>query len=618
MPLSPYRPSSFTLSGSTLRPGLLHSKSGVLGEKFYQYSELQGPGAIRLVKILPAKMSTIKCEIYHFSLDNPPPYIAISYAWGDAAQTDKIDLDGIKIPVAVSLYSALEALRGKKEDVLVWVDGLCIDQQNRDERTEQVKLMTNIYTKAESVAIWLGPEADESDLAVELIQEVAANADSAEHISSLISSHDTKPALAAVVALFERNYWRRLWVVQEVYNAQSVIVHCGSTKRPWVDYTKAAEVFVDHRAELDRDFHRRSSYGISRNQFTYSQVLAYQGPRSLPDLGSLAKLGRESFLEAMCACRRKLSTDPRDKVFGILGVLPPEIRAEFPVDYNQSVREVYINAVDYLLHTTDRLDVICESIHFPLHTSSANLPTWVPDWSHSPQTASLGRMCDFSAAGETEAKYRLLDGRRKLEISAIHLDTISFHGIAVGTLCTLADYLMAFLHWRALLHDSGFETKSSYPDVEEAFCRTLCLDQVPLEWDKPQDLLTVCYHVFASLIRERLPSLPLSHLLKRYAAKPVAIEDRRQFLQENFGGRMMGRCLCFTEGGYIGMGSGFMTPGDLIVVPLGCSTPILLRPEGGHGEFGFVGDVYIHGYMHGEAYDQYKEGTRDMWKYVIH
>lgn len=620
MPLSPYRPSSLNLSGSTLRPTFSQSKSGVLGDKFYQYKELQDPMEIRLVRILPARMSTIKCEIEHVSLEAPPPYIAISYAWGDAAQTGRIDLDGISIPIAISLYSALEALREKKDPVRVWVDALCIDQQHGDERTLQVKLMTNIYTKAKSVAIWLGPEADDSDLAVAFIRQVAANADSPEYVSSLISSINTKPALAAVVALFERSYWRRLWVVQEVYNARVVMVYCGSTKSPWIEYKKASEVFVRHRAEIDREFHGRSSYGTSSNQFTYSQVLVYQGPSSLPDLGSLATLGKESFLEAMCVCRRKLSTDPRDKVFGILGVLPLEIRAEFPVDYNQSLKDVYINAVDYLLHTTDRLDVICESIHFPLHTNAANLPTWVPDWSHIPETASLGRMCEFSAAGTTDAEYKLIDGRLKLQVSAIHLDTISYHGIAVGTLCTLADYLMAFLHWRALLRDSHIEPGVGYPDIEEAFCRTLCLDQVPLKWNNPQDWLSVCYHVFSSLIRDRLPSLPLNNQLKRFAAKNVDIklEDRRQFLQEHFGGRMMGRCFCFTKEGCIGMGTGFMTPGDLVVVPLGCSTPILLRPEGGRGEYRFVGDVYIHGYMNGEAVDQWKEGKKLLRKYIIH
>ena len=95
-------------------------------------------------------------------------------------------------------------------------------------------------------------------------------------------------------------------------------------------------------------------------------------------------------------------------------------------------------------------------------------------------------------------------------------------------------------------------------------------------------------------------------------------EASRQFLQKHFGDMMMGRCFCMTEGKLIGMGSSFMLPGDIVVVPLGCSTPVLLRLEGPRGEYRFVGDVYIHGYMRGKAVDQWKYGNREVRKYVLH
>jgi hypothetical protein len=66
------------------------------------------------------------------------------------------------------------------------------------------------------------------------------------------------------------------------------------------------------------------------------------------------------------------------------------------------------------------------------------------------------------------------------------------------------------------------------------------------------------------------------------------------------------------------MGSGFMALGDVVVVPLGCATPIILRPEGPRGEYRYVGDVYIHGYMDGKAVEQWEHGQRKMHKYVLH
>lgn len=161
----------------------------------------------------------------------------------------------------------------------------------------------------------------------------------------------------------------------------------------------------------------------------------------------------------------KLASDPRDKLFGILGVLPDGVRKDFRADYSLSVKDVYTEIVDFLFKTTGRLDVICDSIYFPVHISSNNLPSFVPDWSHISQVTPLGHKYNFSAAGNTKADGRFLDERlNKLEISAVYLDTIRIHGIAVGTLCTLADYLMAFLHWRAqLLESIGDETEQYQP-----------------------------------------------------------------------------------------------------------------------------------------------------------
>jgi hypothetical protein len=91
-----------------------------------------------------------------------------------------------------------------------------------------------------------------------------------------------------------------------------------------------------------------------------------------------------------------------------------------------------------------------------------------------------------------------------------------------------------------------------------------------------------------------------------------------QFLQKHFGDRMMGRCFCRTEGDRIGIGSSFMLASDIVVVPLGCSTAIILRKEGTRGEYRFIGDVYINGYMHGRAVDDWEFGERNLAKYVLH
>jgi hypothetical protein len=190
------------LSLPTSPPG-----SSILGSKSYQYLPL-GDMEFRLIRILPERMSKLKCEIVHQSLEDPPDYVAISYAWGDGVDTKPLVLQGATIPVSASLYDALKAIRQKKAEALVWVDALCIDQLNKDERATQVRIMGQIYSRAMSVAIWLGPEADDSALAVQLLEQVAHNVVSPQRIQSLRKYPDS----AALFELFKRDYWKRLWV----------------------------------------------------------------------------------------------------------------------------------------------------------------------------------------------------------------------------------------------------------------------------------------------------------------------------------------------------------------------------------------------------------------------
>jgi hypothetical protein len=615
-------PPSIGLSSSTISFRPRSPSNSFVTDRSHHYTKLY-PNQFRLIRILPAKFAAIHCEILHTDLNNHPNYVAISYAWGDSADTRNIQLEGASIPITTSLHGALESLREKSEPILIWADALCIDQQNRNERTQQVRLMTSIYSQAESVAIWLGPEADRSAIAIDFLVEIADHADAPERISRLIASRVGKEDFAAAVTLFERMYWRRLWVVQEVFNARKIAVYCGTTKLPWSVYKSASQTFRRHKSDLDHYFPGGAKdskrHIISQNQLTYSQVLVHQGPGSLSNLSSLIKREEGSLLEILRACRRKLAADPRDKVFGILGILPENVRQDFQANYDLSVKEVYTNVVEYLLYTTEQVNVICEAIYFPLHTSSATLPTWVPDWSHVPQTTALGLSYDFAASRSTKAKFKFLDEHRnKLEISAIPLDTINRHGISVGTLCALADFLMAFLHWRALLLGSNDSNDPSAADsLRLAFCRTICLGHVPPRWEK--NWPEVVYYVFASLLLERLPHLPLDRELQSYLSTDIKInrDARRRLLQEHVGSRMMGRCFCLTKEGRLGMGTGFMAPDDLIVVPLGCNTPIILRPEGNRGEYRLVGDMYLYGYMQGKAIDQWKAGERTVEKFVL-
>jgi hypothetical protein len=599
----------------------------------YQYLPLL-KNSIRLVKILPGQGPLIRCQIFHATLgQNTPSYTALSYAWGDPHDNLMIDLGGAYMRVTVSLHGALHALWQKQKGTLVWADALCINQKDKVEQGLQVRLMPRIYSGAEFVAIWLGPEENNSTRAVNYLKEIATASteiSSSNNISQLLETGIANRDILAVVSLFAREYWRRLWVVQEIFNAQCIYVYCGPTILPcgptilpWKSYQCASKLFIQHRNELafNNKVYDKIRLATFPDHYSNEQILIHQGPASLHDLRFHMWNEEEALLRVLRTCRRKFASDPRDKLYGILGVLPEHIQKCFLVDYRLTVKDVYTAIVKFLLIRTGKLDIICEAIHFPIHTSSTNVPTFVPDWSHIPQTSAMGFKYGFSASGDYQAICKFRDNRlNKLEISAIELDVVKNKGMVVGTLCVLGDYLMAFLHWRALVLQS-YEVldEQGLQMAEECLAATMCLGQIPPEYDWGRWRI-VCYNLFANLLRERLPYLTIDERLRDYLDIEIDLkpEMRRQLLQHSFGDHMMGRCFCLTQQHWMAMGSGFMLAGDLIVVPLGCSTPILLRAEGQQGEYRYVGDIYVAGYMDGKAVDEWKEGKRELNTYVMH
>ena len=175
---------------------------------------------------------------------------------------------------------------------------------------------------------------------------------------------------------------------------------------------------------------------------------------------------------------------------------------------------------------------------------------------------------------------------------------------------------MAFLHWQTVLAKIRPQRRDEN-NTREAFYRALCIGQTLQHYD--YDWTNVCYHVFSSLLRERLPAIPLDRELAAYADIEIGLnpQSRSTILRDICGKRIMGRCLCVTENGLIGVGPGLMATGDVIVIPLGCYTPVILRPER-REEYRFVGDIYVDGYMLGDAVYEYNKGRRQLLDYVIH
>ncbi|KAF8856876.1 HET-domain-containing protein, partial [Acephala macrosclerotiorum] len=172
---------------------------------------------IRLVEIQPGDESeTIQCKFHRFPLSECPEYIALSYTWGPPKVYKQILVDDAPFPLRRNLWWFLyyTRLQNQNQNQLFWIDAMCINQLNNQERNHQVRLMGQIYSMAKSVAVWLGEAQDDSDLAMDFVETkgLAPLKAKSGRFQPIWNWSQGK----ALLQLCERSYWSRVWVVQEI------------------------------------------------------------------------------------------------------------------------------------------------------------------------------------------------------------------------------------------------------------------------------------------------------------------------------------------------------------------------------------------------------------------
>jgi hypothetical protein len=178
---------------------------------------------IRLLRIeAGVDESPIRCRLVTTSLEASPPYEALSYAWGSTEQDSIITCDDVPLFVTQNLYDAIQYLRNQEHERIIWIDAVCINQRHDKERTEQVGIMKDIYAKAFCVVIWLGRETSEDKLAFSMLnrfKELFAKYGLVDFgpfpDQDLGFPPHIDPDWRALVRLFQREWFQRIWVVQE-------------------------------------------------------------------------------------------------------------------------------------------------------------------------------------------------------------------------------------------------------------------------------------------------------------------------------------------------------------------------------------------------------------------
>lgn len=240
-------------------------------------------------------------ELVSSTFADKPVYECLSYTWGDQPANKRITINGQKFLIRKNLFNALRNLRQKTPRSL-WVDAICINQEDVDERNSQVGLMAFIYRRATRAVVWLGlsPKPYTSiDREVMYIQ----NEENGE-------------------AIITNPYWSRLWIIQEIVLAQEVHFVHGNLEFEWeeVDQLLAHSLFWNTLEERIRP------------------LIEHRDRRAI-DVYRLESL-LDKFRNAQCR-------DKRDKIFGFLGLAHDGEDEEIEVDYSIGLFELYQKLVDF-------------------------------------------------------------------------------------------------------------------------------------------------------------------------------------------------------------------------------------------------------------------------------
>ncbi|KAH7086804.1 heterokaryon incompatibility protein-domain-containing protein [Paraphoma chrysanthemicola] len=180
-------------------------------------------------------------------------YEALSWCWGrdisDYAVIVRKGSENYKMRIRKDLALALTYLRHKERIRTLWIDAICINQENAVERNQQVQMMSRIYTRADNVCIWLGEQDDHSELAFKFIKEEITHL---KDFDSISSDKDYSSKWQALMVLMQREWFSRRWVVQELSLANKAEIWCGPDSIPWKEFAVAVELFVEVESATHR------------------------------------------------------------------------------------------------------------------------------------------------------------------------------------------------------------------------------------------------------------------------------------------------------------------------------------------------------------------------------
>ena len=369
----------------------------------FRYSKLGHERCIRLLKLVPwfpGREYELRCSIIDTTIDDAPRYNALSYTWGSPEKSATLLIDGQALPITTGLATALLHCQWMNCAEPMWIDQICINQEDLDEKTSQIQLMKDIYQKAYRVTIWLG-EGDSTlrqSTARGLI-EVAKSFTTRGTVKWMVfslralvelplrrESHSRKLAehLHEWKKVFGHADWfRRVWILQEAIFGSNILVMRGLETMPWDMICDGATNINGYRLYQRSTTPINLAIEMTHKMFIWSYFVGSRKrrPRYLDGFQSYsgerkAERTPPTLLEVLYETSNSLCSDPRDRIYGIQSLTVKDDSLPLIPDYRLSTAEVYYNVARHIIEHDQSLDIL-RYIEYP---KSIETCSWVPDW----------------------------------------------------------------------------------------------------------------------------------------------------------------------------------------------------------------------------------------------
>lgn len=506
---------------------------------------------IRIITIRPGRPADpIVCDLHIGDLQKEE-YEALSYVWGPANFIRKVSINGKTAYVTDQLYGAMKRLRYSDKPRPIWIDALCIDQNDIDDRARQVSQMRQIYASATRVVIWLGTSPWG-------LEDAFLRAKQRPPPTAYGSG-----ATRAVSRLLQKGWWQRVWVVQELVVAREVLVQCDLASLPWDSFVQ----LVDSCARMPW-FRDKGTFVDDYRALKHYRETRLQDMN--PDYGLL------SFVSAF---RHKKASDPRDKIYAFLGLVLQHDSSlpTIPPDYKLSHTLLCHNFAVHCIRVTQSLNILAYAQGLdPDVPSVRGRRSWCPYWYSGNHARQIIPLWDgdldtptmttpwrrtFCASGRTSAAIWELRENDALGAQGLFLETVVAVDPASNTSFLLRLIDSSSRHTTTAKPVNSFSRHiRSRIDRQSTFSRWKSM--VTNASGRPEEEVIKAFH-------QTLTAGLYDHF-------PDTIEQVEGYLSVR-DEVCMHRTLFITESGDFGLGPWNTRPGDRLAILLGCDVPVVLR-----------------------------------------